>query len=166
MGSELDALGAQRVVSYFERIGRHLRRREQRESFAMHAFGIWSEGDRKSVVPIAGRLSTSRKECAHVHDHLLHFIGTAEWSDHRVRREAASYAIDALSTKEPVTTWIVDDTGMLKQGNHSPGVQRQYTGSAGKIANCQLAVTLSVATRSEQLPIDMELYLPESWTPE
>src|SRR5450631_3781822 len=53
---------------------------------------------------------------------------------------------------------------MLKQGRHSPGVQRQYTGSAGKIANCQIGVSLSIATRTEQLPIDFELYLPESWT--
>lgn len=164
MSYELDALGAQRVVSYFERIGRHLKRREQRESFAMYAFGVLSEGDRKSVEPIAGRLSTSPQECARVHDHLLRFVGIANWDDMKVRREAAWYAIEALSKQEPVTTWIVDDTGMLKQGKHSPGVQRQYTGSAGKIANCQLAVSLSIATRSEQVPIDMALYLPESWT--
>jgi SRSO17 transposase len=72
--------------------------------------------------------------------------------------------IAALEKHEPVTTWIIDDTGMLKQGRHSPGVQRQYTGSAGKVANCQIAVSLSVATASEQVPIDCELYLPKSWT--
>jgi SRSO17 transposase len=69
-----------------------------------------------------------------------------------------------LSSKEPVESWIVDDTGFLKQGSHSVGVQRQYTGSAGKITNCQIGVSLSVATHTEHLPIDFELYLPESWT--
>ncbi len=59
--------------------------------------------------------------------------------------------------------WIVDDTGFLKQGKHSVGVQRQYTGSAGKITNCQIGVSLSVATRTEHLPVDFELYLPECW---
>jgi len=57
----------------------------------------------------------------------------------------------------------VDDTGFLKQGTHSVGVQRQYTGSAGKITNCQIGVSLSLATRTEQLPVDFELYLPEDW---
>jgi SRSO17 transposase len=65
-----------------------------------------------------------------------------------------------MSEREPVTTWIIDDTGFLKQGSHSVGVQRQYTGSAGKIANCQVGVSLSVTTRTEHLPINFELYLP------
>ena len=58
---------------------------------------------------------------------------------------------------------IIDDTGLLKQGKHSVGVQRQYTGSAGKVTNCQVAVSLSLASRTEQVPIDFELYLPHSW---
>ena len=81
-----------------------------------------------------------------------------------MRLEAARYAIDAVQEREPITTWIVDDTGFLKQGTHSVGVQRQYTGSAGKITNCQLGVSLAVATSSEQIPVDFELYLPVSWT--
>jgi SRSO17 transposase len=51
-----------------------------------------------------------------------------------------------------------------KQGTQSPGVQRQYTGSAGKIANCQIGVSLCIATATEQVPIDFELYLPKAWT--
>jgi SRSO17 transposase len=64
----------------------------------------------------------------------------------------------------PVRAWIVDDTGILKQGEHSVGVQRQYTGSAGKRANCQIAVSLAVATEAAHIPVDVELYLPQSWT--
>ena len=78
-------------------------------------------------------------------------------------KEAARYVVEALSQREPVSVWIVDDTGFLKQGRRSPGVQRQYTGSAGKITNCQIGVSLCVATATEQVPIDFELYLPQSW---
>jgi SRSO17 transposase len=63
-----------------------------------------------------------------------------------------------------VTTWVIDDTGFLKQGEDSVGVQRQYTGSAGKITNCQIGVSLEVATATQHAPIDFELYLPENWT--
>jgi SRSO17 transposase len=81
-----------------------------------------------------------------------------------VRRVAAQYALKAMTGREPVEVWIVDDTGFLKQGKHSVGVQRQYTGSAGKVTNCQIGVSLSAATRTEHLPLDFELYLPECWT--
>src|SRR5207253_8440839 len=98
-----------------------------------------------------------------MHEKLLHFVGQSRWDDRAVRLESARYALEALGKREPITTWIIDDTGFLKQGTHSVGVQRQYTGSAGKIANCQIGVSLSVATSTEQIPIDFELYLPEMW---
>ena len=85
-------------------------------------------------------------------------------SDGEVRCVAAEYALTHLTRNEPVEAWIIDDTGFLKQGKHSVGVQRQYTGSAGKITNCQIGVSLTVATASDHLPIDFELYLPECWT--
>ena len=104
------------------------------------------------------------EETHRAHNRLLHFLGKADWSDRAVRREAARYTIDELSKREDVSVWIVDDTGFLKQGKHSVGVQRQYTGSAGKTANCQIGVSLAVATPTQQLPIDFDLYLPRSWT--
>ena len=76
----------------------------------------------------------------------------------------ASYALDAMQQRSPVRTWIIDDTGFLKKGDKSPGVHRQYTGSAGKITNCQVAVSLTLASDAAQLPIDFRLYLPEVWT--
>jgi len=81
-----------------------------------------------------------------------------------VRREAARYALAAMTAREPVTDWIIDDTGFPKQGTHSVGVQRQYSGTIGKIANCQVAASLTIATRTEHVPVDFALYLPESWT--
>ena len=153
-----------RVAHFFDLVSRHLPRRDQRESFATYAFGILGAGDRKSVEPIASRACGDPALTERLHDRLCHFVRESPWSDAAVRLEAARYAADALSKREEVTTWIVDDTGFLKQGRHSPGVQRQYTGSAGKIANCQIGVSLSIATRTEQVPIDFELYLPKVWT--
>jgi SRSO17 transposase len=165
MSYRMDEAAARRLEAYFEQIGTCLRDKRKRASFAMYAFGILGDGERKSAEPIAARAcGGSVEECQHAHDKLLHFVGQSRWDDHAVRRIAARYAIEAMSEHEPVTTWIVDDTGFLKQGSHSVGVQRQYTGSAGKITNCQVGVSLSVATRREHVPIDFELYLPESWT--
>ena len=112
---------------------------------------------------MAARACGNATTCRAVHDQLLHFIGKSPWSDHDVRREAARYVTQVLSEREEVTTWTIDDTGFLKQGTHSVGVQRQYTGSAGKVSNCQIGVSLTVATRTEHVPIDFELYLPVKW---
>jgi SRSO17 transposase len=159
----MDGAAVARLTTYFERIGAHLTRREQRESFATYFFGILSEGERKSVEPIAARACGDPEGTRRSHDRLLHFLGLSPWSDREVRREAAHHAIAAMAEREPVTTWIIDDTGFLKQGKHSVGVQRQYTGCAGKITNCQIGVSLSVASRTEHVPIDFALYLPKSW---
>jgi SRSO17 transposase len=164
MSYSFDEAATARVADYFARIGRHLSRPEQRASFATYAFGILGEGERKSVEPIAARASPEPAAASCTHDRLLHFVRESPWNDHRVRLEAARYAIEVLEAREPITTWIIDDTGFLKQGTHSPGVQRQYTGSAGKICNCQIAVSLSIATHTERVPIDFELYMPKSWT--
>lgn len=155
---------AARLEQLFGRIGAHLKDRRKRESFAMYAFGILSDGERKSAEPIAARTCADPEQTRNVHDKLLHFLARSAWDDRAVRLEAARYAIEAVQKREPLTTWIVDDTGFLKQGTHSVGVQRQYTGSAGKVTNCQVGVSLAVATASEQIPVDFELYLPTCWT--
>lgn len=156
---------AARLEEFFEdRIGRHLKDRRKRESFAMYAFGILGDGERKSVEPIAAKAAPDPSEVNNVHSKLLYFLGRSSWDDHAVRLEAVRYAIDVIQEQEPIKTWIIDDTGFLKQGRHSVGVQRQYTGSAGKVTNCQIGVSLAIATSSEQLPVDFELYLPQKWT--
>lgn len=163
MGLELDGGATERLGQYIERLGTHLKDRRKRESFAIYAAGILAEGERKSVEPIAARACGDPARTRHMHDKLLHFVGLSQWSDAAVRREAARHVCEALGEKEAVTTWVVDDTGFLKQGRHSVGVQRQYTGSAGKITNCQVGVSLAIATATQHAPIDFELYLPESW---
>jgi SRSO17 transposase len=154
---------AARLEQFFGRIGVHLKDRRKRESFAMYAFGIFGDGERKSAEPIAARSCADADQTNNVHSKLLYFLARSAWDDRAVRLEAARYAIEAVQKREPITTWIIDDTGFLKQGTHSVGVQRQYTGSAGKITNCQLGVSLAAATGSEQIPLDFELYLPTLW---
>jgi len=159
----MNAAAVQRLERYFQRIGDVLGEESRRGSFALYAMGLLGDGERKSVEPIAARACPDPKRVDAMHQRLLHFAVDSKWSDRDVRREAARYALEAMVQRESVEAWIVDDTGFLKQGSHSVGVQRQYTGSAGKVANCQVGVSLSVATRTEHVPIDFELYLPETW---
>lgn len=160
----MDSAAATRLEQFFGGVGALLGNASRRASFATYAMGLLSEGERKSVEPMAARACVDPARADAEHQRLLHFVGCADWDDHAVRRHAAGYALGAMTSGEKVQSWILDDTGFLKQGRHSVGVQRQYTGSAGKVTNCQLGVSLTVATPSEHLPIDFELYLPRSWT--
>lgn len=155
-----------RLAGYFVRIGAILGHKKRRESFATYAMGLLGDGARKSVEPIACRACGDPSRADALHQKLLHFVANSEWSDREVRRTAARYVIEEMTRRSPVRTWIIDDTGFLKQGEDSVGVQRQYTGSAGKITNCQIGVSLSVASDEAQVPIDFELFLPKSWTEE
>src|SRR5437867_152620 len=159
----IDSAAEQRLRDYFDRIGNVLGDDARRTSFATYAMGILGEGERKSIEPIAARAHGRLERMDAAYQRLQHFIADSPWSDHDVRLEAARYALAEMTQREPVEAWIVDDTGFLKQGSHSVGVQRQYSGSAGKIANCQLGVSLSIATHTAHLPVDFELYLPRSW---
>jgi SRSO17 transposase len=163
MANLMDVAGKRRLSDYFDEIGRVLGRKGRRESFALYAEGIFGDGERKSIEPIAARACADPARADAEHQRLLHFALDAPWSDHDVRLAAARYALEAMTARQPVDSWIIDDTGFLKQGSHSVGVQRQYTGSAGKVTNCQVGVSLTVTTPTEQLPIDFALYLPESW---
>jgi len=71
--------------------------------------------------------------------------------------------LPAMTRKDPLAAWIVDDTGFPKKGTHSVGVTRQYCGQVGKQENCRVAVSLSLATEQASLPVAYQLYLPEIW---
>jgi SRSO17 transposase len=164
MGHDLDSDARARLGQYMGKLGTLLKDRRKRESFAIYAAGVLGTAERKSVEPIASLASGDATSCRHMHDKLLHFVGGSQWSDAAVRLEATRHVCQALAQHERVTTWVVDDTGFLKQGTHSVGVHRQYTGTAGKVTNCQVGVSLEIATASQHAPIDFELYLPEKWT--
>ena len=160
----MNSAAEQRLKDYFDSIGEVLENKAQRASFAIYALGLLGDAERKSMEPIACRVCIDPEDADAAHQRLLHFATDAKWKDQQLRTVASQYAIEAMTTREPIEVSIVDDTGFLKQGKHSVGVQRQYTGSAGKVTNCQVGVSLSVATRTEHVPIDFELYLPKSWT--
>lgn len=164
MTASMDAAAQSRLNHFFEAVGDVLGNDGRRASFAMYAAGLMGDGERKSVEPMAARACADPKTADATHQRLLHFTTEAKWNDRAVRRFASQYVVSQMTAREVITDWIVDDTGFIKQGTHSVGVQRQYTGSAGKVTNCQIGVSLSVATATEHAPIDFELYLPTTWT--
>jgi SRSO17 transposase len=163
MSYKFDEAAQQRMGEYVEGIGDILANKRRRASFACYFLGLLGDSERKSVEPIAARAAASEEETRAMTERLLHFVGDAKWDDARVRRFATRHALRAMTAHEPVDSWIIDDTGMLKQGRESPGVKRQYTGSAGKTANCQIATSLTLCTRTSELAVDMDLYMPAEW---
>jgi SRSO17 transposase len=164
MSYRMDATARNRLTSFLALIGVFLFNKIQRASFALYAMGILGEAVRKSVEPIVAQTCADPKKMDALHQRILHFLVDAPWSNREVRRAASQYALTELTAHSPVTAWIIDDTPFLKQGKDSVGVQRQYAGSVGKIANCQAAPSLTIATARAHVPIDFELYLPRSWT--
>jgi hypothetical protein len=156
--------GEARLQSYLDDVGAILGDKRRKASFATYALGLLGEGERKSAEPIAARAVGEATRAEAAHQRLLHFLARSKWDDRAVRRLSAQYALKFMTREHPVEACVIDDTGFLKQGSHSVGVQRQYTGSAGKVANCQVGVSLSLVTRDDHLPVDFELYLPTSWT--
>lgn len=123
--------------------------------------GLLLDGERKSVEPMAARLAPDHVLA--MHESLHHFVAQSPWSDADMLRQVRNYVLPAMQKGGPVTAWIVDETSFVKKGTHSVGVARQYCGRLGKKENCQVAVSLSVATATGSLPIDWRVYLTEEW---
>jgi SRSO17 transposase len=126
-----------------------------------YCMGLMLPGDRKSVEPMAARTAPART--AAQHQSLLHFVGAAPWSDEKVLGKVREMVLPEMEKDGPIEAWIIDDTGLPKQGKHSVGVQHQYCGQLGKQANCQVAVSLSIANHCASLPVAYRLYLPKDW---
>jgi len=123
--------------------------------------GLLLDGERKSVEPMAARLAPNHVQ--RMHESLHHFVAQSPWSDADMLRQVRTYVLPVMQKRGPVTAWVVDETGIVKKGSHSVGVARQYCGRVGKKENCQVAVSLSVATATASLPIAWRLYLTEEW---
>jgi len=127
----------------------------------LYCTGLLLPGERKSIEPMAARLAPDNVR--RMHQSLHHLVADAAWSDEALLGCVRDYALTVMTKSEPVVAWIVDDTGLPKKGTHSAGVARQYCGQTGKQDNCQVAVSLSVATWKASLPVAYRLYLPEVW---
>jgi DDE superfamily endonuclease len=150
--AELAAVGG-RLEAFADDIFESLPRTDQRARGQCYLRGLMLEGRRKSIEPMAQRLGEVHYQALH------HFVAASPWDWRPVRRRLAERLHGAL---EPVA-WVVDDTGFPKDGTHSVGVQRQYSGTLGKRANCQLGVSVNAITEHASCPLDWRLFLPEGW---
>jgi SRSO17 transposase len=118
--------------------------------------GMLSGLDRKNCWTIAEHRADASP------DGLQHLLSRAKWDADAVRDDLRGYVVDHLG--DPGAVLVVDETGDLKKGDQSVGVQRQYTGTAGRIENAQVSVFLTYAAPGGHALIDRALYLPRSWT--
>jgi SRSO17 transposase len=123
--------------------------------------GLLVHGDRKSVEPMAARISPGSVSAQH--QSMLHLVGVSPWDDDDVLSAVREYVLPDLRRKSADLTLQVDDTSIVKKGKLSVGVARQYCGQLGKQENCQVAVSLTVANEFGSLPLAYRLYLPEMW---
>jgi SRSO17 transposase len=126
-----------------------------------YCLGLLATDGRKSVEPMAA--TTAPAKVSVQHQKMLHFVSNSPWSDEAVLTKSREMVLPEIERHGPIKVWLIDDTGLPKQGEHSVGVKHQYCGQLGKQANCQVAVTLSIANDHASLPIAYQLYLPKKW---
>ncbi len=151
----------QRLAVYLDRLGEAAGHVDRAVPLRLYCTGLLLPGERKSVEPMAARLAPDNVR--RMHQSLHHVVADAPWSDEAVLDQVRDHVLAPMTKTDPVVAWIVDDTGLPKKGSHSVGVARQYCGQTGKQDNCQVAVSLSMATWKASLPIAYRLYLPEAW---
>lgn len=139
-----------------ERIGSRFGRAEPRRRAGEYVSGLVAGLDRKNGWTLAERAGERSP------DGMQRLLRRADWDVDGVRDDVRGYVVDRLG--DPGGVLIVDDTGFLKKGVRSAGVQRQYSGTAGRRENCQVGTFLAYRSRWGHALIDRELYLPESWT--
>lgn len=130
-------------------------RRELRETAGVFVDGLLSGVERKTGWLLAEQAGLSRPY------RIQSLLGRSRWDADALRDHVRAYVVEALGDADGVL--VVDETGFLKKGRHSVGVARQYSGTAGRIENCQVGVFLAYASRVGQALVDRRLYLPEAW---
>jgi SRSO17 transposase len=140
-----------RLTAYVEAITSAFGHADRAAPFQSYCAGQLLPGERKSVEPMAARLHPGRVQAAH--QSLHHFMAKAERSDDVVLAAVCDRILPVIERHSPIRALIIDNTAMPKKGKHSVGVARQYCGQLGKQDNCQVAVSLSVASDHASLPI-------------
>lgn len=128
-------------------------RSEQRKWSGVYLRGLMLDGRRKSIEPMAARLADGDEQC------LQQFVNQSPWDERVVRASVARRMVDEVDPD----AWIVDDTGFVKKGRCSVGVARQYSGTLGRVDNCQVGVSISAATDAASCPINWRIFLPVEW---
>ena len=129
-----------------------LARSDQRAAGELYVRGLLTDGRRKSMQPMAERLGID-------HQRLQQFITSSTWDYAAVRRNVARW----FASSQPVEALVVDDTGFGKDGPASPCVARQYSGTLGKVGNCQIGVSVHLVNEHASCAADWRLFCPESW---
>lgn len=151
---------AERFDHYLEHLSKGLGHADRHAGLRGYCTGLMLPLARKSVEPMAARVDPMHASARH--QALHHFVAKAEWSDTQMLRRACQWVMPKMDFSEG-GWWIIDDTGFPKKGRHSVGVTRQYCGVLGKQDNCQVAVSISLASNQGSLPVAWQLYLPEDW---
>ena len=129
-----------------------LARSDQRAAGELYVRGLLTDGRRKSMQPMAERLGID-------HQRLQQFITSSTWDYAMVRRNVARW----FASSQPVEALVIDDTGFPKDGTASPCVARQYSGTLGKVANCQVGVSVHLVSERASCAADWRLFCPDSW---
>ena len=145
----------ERLLAFVGDVVRPLPHVRQRENALVYVRGLIEYGGRKSLQPTLFRL----EETAARYESLQQFLADSPWDPELLVRGCAERVAPAIG----VVAWVVDDTGIAKDGRHSPGVKRQYSGTLGKIGNCQITVSVHAVGERGTLPLGWRLYLPEEW---
>ncbi len=116
--------------------------------------GLIEDGARKSLEPMVARMGGEAD-----YESLQNFLAVSTWDPALVVRAVA----ERVAPRIAVQAWVLDDTGFPKDGKHSPGVKRQYSGTLGKIGNCQIGVSVHAVGANGTVPLGWALYLPEEW---
>ena len=159
MTDDLDEFDA-----YLDHLAQELGHANRHAGLKGYCSGLVMPLSRKSVEPMAAHIDPLHASAKH--QSLHHFVAKAEWSDKAIMRRVREWVMPVLgahAAEEAGYYWIIDDTGFPKKGRHSVGVARQYCGQLGKQDNCQVAVSLSIATQRGSLPIAWQLYVPKEW---
>src|SRR2546425_11573801 len=156
LASEMPAVETrERLVGFVEEVVSGLPHVRQRENAGLYVRGLIEQGGRKSLQPTLFRL----EETPARYESMQQFLADSPWDPALVVRRCAERVCPEIE----VEAWVLDDTGFPKDGKHSPGVKRQYSGTLGKIGNCQISVSVHAVGVRGSLPLGWSLYLPEEW---
>lgn len=150
----------ERFDHYLEHLSEGLGHSDRHAGLRGYCTGLMLPLSRKSVEPMAARVDPMHASARH--QALHHFVAKAEWSHEEMLRRVCQWVAPKMDFAGG-GWWIIDDTGFPKKGRHSVGVARQYCGMLGKQDNCQVAVSISLASNQGSLPVAWQLYLPEDW---